>query len=114
MAKAGRRTNISKGKEPPQPNSVASQKSRAKTREIKFMQFYFRAEAMVINDIARHVLEGDLYDAPSGLRIDLNTDVGREAWFMLWERIFHDSEWARTNGPPPDGWIPPKWVSRSK
>lgn len=114
MAEPGRPTNISKGKDPPKPGRVRSKKSRAKTREIKFMQFYFRAEAMIINSIALHVLAGDLYDTPSGSRIDLQTDVGREAWFMLWERVFQDTKWAETNGPPPEGWIPPKWISRSK
>jgi hypothetical protein len=114
MAKPGRKTNISKGKSPPQPNSVASKKSRAKTREIKFLQFYFRAEAMIINSIALHILAGDLYDTPSGLRIDLQSDVGREAWFMLWKRVFQDTEWAETGRPPPDGWIPPKWVKKEQ
>jgi len=114
MAKPGRKKNISKGHAPPTSPAVRSKKSRAKTKEIKLMQFYFRAEAMIINSIALHVLAGHLYDTPSGLRIDLQTDVGREAWFRLWERVFQDTEWAETGDPPPDGWIPPKWVSKSQ
>jgi hypothetical protein len=114
MAKPGRKTNISKGKSPPQPNSVASKKSRAKTREIKFMQFYFRAEAMIMNSIALHGLAGDIYHTPSGARIEPKADVDGEPALRLWREVLEDTDWAVTGGEPPDGWIPPKWVSRSK
>jgi hypothetical protein len=110
----GRPTNISRGKAPPQPNSAASKKSRAKTREIELMQTFYRMEAFVMNTIARHGLAGDVYHTPTGARLEPKTDVDREAALRLWREILQDTEWALTDGPPPDGWIPPKWVSRSK
>jgi hypothetical protein len=109
MGRIGRPTNISKGKDPPKPNDVRSKKSRTKRREIKFAQFYYRAEALLMRNIARAGLEGHLYGMTSGARLEPRADADHEAARRIWEEVLQDTEWAATGGEPPDGWIPAKW-----
>lgn len=114
MANPGRKSNISKGKDPPKPGRVRSKTYRAKMREIKMLDCFFRLEALVMHWMARHALAGDVYHTAFGVRLEPRTDADREATRAIWEEVLRDTEWAMTDGEPPDGWIPPKWVRRSK
>jgi hypothetical protein len=70
-----------------------------------------------MHKIARHGLAGDVYYTPFAKRLVRRADYDHEeheAQRRLWEEVMQDTEWAVTEGEPPDGWIPPKWVSRSK
>ena len=102
MAKRGRPTFASQGKPLPKTNKQRSRESYARKREAKFLRVFARLEAIVLHRVARMSLDHNGYQLMTGLELQRRTDSDPAIANRLWEEVLRETEWAVTDGDPPE------------